>query len=381
MASPWSVGIRPKRISALLGVVLILFTIWAYTWYSFDLKLLEVKIPSKGGDTKIEDMQDDKGVLFSLVRNEELDGMLSSIGYVQKRYNNQFHSDWVFANDKPFTEEFKQKVTKTFTSGRAIFVRIPVEYWSYPEHIDLDRAAESRTLAQSKGMAYGGSEEYRHMCRFNSGFFYKLEALKPYRYYWRIEPNVKFVCNFKEDPFEVMKNNSFIYGWTMTMGEFADTVPTLWDTTQTFLKKNNGLISKKNMYNFVTDDNGDTYNLCHYWSNFEIGDLEFYRSKDSPYEKYFQYLDKAGGFFYERWGDAPVHSIAMSLFVPSDKIYHFANTGYYHKPNQGCPVDEFVRQDLQCDCNPRKDFTFHKFSCTRKYYKVKGLEFPGPAED
>jgi hypothetical protein len=36
--------------------------------------------------------------------------------------------------------------------------------------------------------------------------------------------------------------------------------------------------------------------------SFEIGSLQFLRSQ--AYLDYFNYLDKAGGFSYERWGDA-----------------------------------------------------------------------------
>lgn len=37
---------------------------------------------------------------------------------------------------------------------------------------------------------------------------------------------------------------------------------------------------------------------CHFWSNFEIGRLSFFRS--APYLQLFDHLDRAGGFFYER---------------------------------------------------------------------------------
>jgi hypothetical protein len=33
------------------------------------------------------------------------------------------------------------------------------------------------------------------------------------------------------------------------------------------------------------------------WSNFEIGDLDFWRGE--AYMKYFEFLDKKGGFYYE----------------------------------------------------------------------------------
>jgi mannosyltransferase len=61
------------------------------------------------------------------------------------------------------------------------------------------------------------------------------------------------------------------------------------------------------------------YSTCHFWSNFEIADLSFWRGE--AYEDYFAHLDRAGGFFYERWGDAPVHSVALGLFEDASKIH------------------------------------------------------------
>lgn len=46
------------------------------------------------------------------------------------------------------------------------------------------------------------------------------------------------------------------------------------------------------------DASGDAWNLCHYWNNFEIADLDFFRSKE--YREFFDYLDPKGGFYYER---------------------------------------------------------------------------------
>jgi alpha 1,2-mannosyltransferase len=46
---------------------------------------------------------------------------------------------------------------------------IPKEHWSYPEWVDLDKAAEERQKMVNENVIYGGSESYRHMCRFNSG--------------------------------------------------------------------------------------------------------------------------------------------------------------------------------------------------------------------
>ena len=44
--------------------------------------------------------------------------------------------------------------------------------------------------------------------------------------------------------------------------------------------------------------NGEIYNMCHFWSNFEIARLDWFRSKE--YEDFFNMMDKSGGFWMER---------------------------------------------------------------------------------
>lgn len=43
---------------------------------------------------------------------------------------------------------------------------------------------------------------------------------------------------------------------------------------------------------------GEKYNMCHFWSNFEIARLDWFRSKE--YEDFFEMMDKSGGFWMER---------------------------------------------------------------------------------
>jgi hypothetical protein len=43
---------------------------------------------------------------------------------------------------------------------------------------------------------------------------------------------------------------------------------------------------------------GEKYNMCHFWSNFEIARLSFFRSKE--YNDFFEMMDRSGGFWMER---------------------------------------------------------------------------------
>jgi len=135
-----------------------------------------------------------------------------------------------------------------------------------------------------------------------------------------------------------MRENNKVYGWVISMFEFESTIPTLWKHTKEFIKNFPGSLALDNSLNWLVDGANVTkafdskviegdYNMCHFWSNFEIASLDFFRSP--TYQKYFDYLDSQGGFFYERWGDAPVHSLAVSLMLPREKIHHFADIGTF----------------------------------------------------
>lgn len=313
-----------------------------------------------------------KATFVTLARNEELYELVKAIRNVEDRFNRKFNYDWVFLNDVPFTDEFK-KITASLVSGEAKFGLIPKEHWGYPDWVDQAKAAENRKAMEGK-VIYGGSESYRHMCRFESGFFFRHPLMEDYDWYWRVEPGIALRCDVEYDLFRYMEENDKVYSFTITIHEFRNTIPTLWDHTKKFMQLHPEHIAENNFMKWISDDDGATYNLCHFWSNFEVASLKFLRSK--AYMDYFEYLDKTGGFFYERWGDAPVHSIAVSLMLPKDKIHFFSDLGYTHGVYTQCPLNEQFRLEHKCDCRAQDDFTFRGYSCGKQYYDAMGLERP-----
>lgn len=310
---------------------------------------------------------------FMLARNEELDDVLSTLEYVENRFNKNYHYDVVFANDKPFSPSFIQ-LTSNIVSGNAIYSQIPKEFWGYPEWIDQELAADIREEMDSADVKYGDLESYRHMCRFNSGFFYRLPEMLNYKYYWRIEPNIEFNCDINYDLFKFMHQNNKVYGFALAPFELHTTVLSLWYVVNNFTNTYPDYLAPDNNYEFLTDDNGETFNMCHFWSNFEIGDMDFYRLE--TYDDFFQYIDYSGGIYYERWGDAPIHTMAVSLFLNKDQVHYVGNTGYYHYPNGQCPRLRDIRDKLNCDCNPEFDQVWSENSCIPLYFEINGLEIP-----
>ncbi|KAF9005663.1 glycosyltransferase family 15 protein [Cyathus striatus] len=239
--------------------------------------------------------------IVMLARNGDLNGVVSSMKQMEDRFNKKFQYPYVFLNDEPFNDQFKNRVSE-LTDGQVQFGVIPPDDWHQPSWINETRASDARAKMVKDNVIYGGSVPYRNMCRFNSGFFYRHELLKPYKYYWRVEPDVKFFCDLDYDPFLIMQDKKKVYGFTVSLYEYEATIPTLWNTVKEFIHGNPDLVSPDNAMAFLSDDGGETYNRCHFWSNFEIGDLDLWRGE--AYSKFFDFLDEKGGFYYERWGDA-----------------------------------------------------------------------------
>ncbi|UPX18902.1 alpha 1,2-mannosyltransferase 2.4.1 [Ascochyta rabiei] len=309
----------------------------------------------------------------TLARNQDVWEIAKSIRHVEDRFNRKFNYDWVFLNDDDFNDEFK-KVTSALVSGKTKYGKIPKEHWSFPDFIDQDKAAKVREEMKEKKIIYGDSISYRHMCRYESGFFFRHPLMLDYEWYWRVEPSIEMHCDINYDTFKFMADNKKKYSFTLSLYEYVETIPTLWEATKNFTKTFPEHIAKDNSLKFVSDDNGETYNHCHFWSNFEIGNLNWLRSK--AYIDYFESLDQAGGFFYERWGDAPVHSLAAALMLKKDEIHFFNDIAYYHVPFTHCPTGEQYRLDHKCHCNPKDNFDWNGYSCTARFYELNDMKKP-----
>lgn len=328
----------------------------------------------------------ENATLVMLVRNSELEGALQSMRSLEDRFNKDYRYPWVFLNEVPFDEDFKERTT-LMASSKTYYELIPESDWEPPSYISESKIEENIQESIKNGIIYGFSRAYRNMCHFNSGFFYKQKRLLNYDWYFRVEPDVEYMCDFQYDPFTFLRQNEKQYGFVIAIHEYENTIPTLWQTVENFMKEYPQHLHKNNSIKFITSKENSLnqgqnavntktdYNGCHFWSNFEIGNLNFFRG--DAYEAYFNYLDKAGGFYYERWGDAPVHSIGLSLLMDKAEIHHFEDIGYYHVPYMACPTSSDVISSKRCICKTKgldnevltKPVDVDPFSCLPRWWR------------
>ena len=103
-----------------------------------------------------------------------------------------------------------------FNSGVGRFQRTP---WPSPDH----------SLSSSGGMSFsrsttttGASSKLHPATRF------PLNANR----FVLTRPSVKFYCDMLHDPFLFMQDNKKVYGFTISLPEYGETIETLWDTTK-----------------------------------------------------------------------------------------------------------------------------------------------------
>eukprot|EP01135_Chromosphaera_perkinsii_P002531 Nk52_evm47s224 gene=Nk52_evmTU47s224 len=343
------------------------------------------------------------GVIVVLTQESRLSRILPTIQNFEEKFNKMYGYPYVFLNDVEFSPEYKRKVRQE-TNSRVVFAVIPPKFWAVPKWVKRDKILDGmlEMHRRDRGVPYWNSLSYRQMCRFQSGFIFRMDVLKPYDYFWRLDDDVHYFCQMNYDPIEFLQARGKVYGFGMAMYEYKESVRSLPKTIGSFIIENSKFFDKAKThfidYFFeeivmkrgeqgdegrgkhskdVDEDDGDEgkdeketddgektkhnentawnvnkklgkYNGCHFWTNMEIGDLNFFRGE--KYQAYFDHLEKSGGFFYERWGDAPVRSLGLGLLVDKSKVQYFDDIGYYHSGVYRCEG-----ANPYCVCSLTKD--------------------------
>lgn len=232
--------------------------------------------------------------ILVLCQESDIHNVIHLVQQFEFNFNKHYNYPYIFFNNNPFTLKFKHEINK-YTSSLIEFAQIDNEHWRLPEWIDHMRLLKSL-------WHIGFSIGYRRMCRFYSGFFHKHKLTLKYDYFMRLDDDSKFNDYIERDPFIRLASKRIKYGFAISTNDREYTMPSLWTSVLKWANTSNiDLNRSNNSIRFVSNDQGRTLDpvLCMFYNNFEMASFELFRSRE--YEKYFEYLDKTGGFFYERW--------------------------------------------------------------------------------
>jgi mannosyltransferase len=148
-------------------------------------------------------------------------------------------------------------------------------------------------------------------------------------------------ADVRSDPFIHMMRENKTYGFVIAVKELKETVPNIFRYASAYKRMNN--LTSKGLWEMFVEKpeepkevpkkdeehrrplaeeilkaeagadglpdidpeamEGEKYNMCHFWSNFEIARLDWLRSKE--YNDFFEMMDRSGGFWMERVKLAP----------------------------------------------------------------------------
>ncbi|KAM0790584.1 hypothetical protein ACM66B_004450 [Microbotryomycetes sp. NB124-2] len=327
----------------------------------------------------------ERAAIVTLVRERDLQPLVQTLNNFESRFNKWFRYPYVMISspdEGPLSKEFRQTVAETLPVGAVVEYSVVSEQdWSIPPWMNSEEVHRGFQEQERRGVMYAGREGYHHMCRFFSGLWVRHEALQKYDWTWRLEPGVRFHCDITYDPFRFMAAHNKVYGFVITIVENMNTIPTLFKNVLDFVnkkdKRDSGSSRSSPLWRFMIDQKRgqeDSFTGCHFWTNFEIADLRFFRSAE--YQEFFDSLDKAGGFYTERWGDAPVRTLGLGLLADIDQIHYFEDFAYQHDWFMHCPKTKGLGCNCQCpaysrDPLPKNELTDidtdWRFSCLHRW--------------
>jgi len=159
---------------------------------------------------------------------------------------------------------------------------------------------------------------YRHMCRFHAKQVYDQAILEGLEYIWRLDDDSLLPAHVDYDLLAFMWRRHLQYGYIKIHVDSYDCTVGLWNAVKHYAKQ-----MHLQLQYFEKWDEPKIY-----YNNFEISALSLWMSKQ--YQDYINFVDLLGGIYYYRWGDAPIKSIAVTLFLSQDVVHLFTDITYQH---------------------------------------------------
>ena len=260
-----------------------------------------------------------KAAIYFLIAKERPSLLRKALKSVDKYFNDRFHYPVII-----FHEPNARNDLFNITSWSTSYIVYQEITFKLPPFIPVNYKFKNCTY-RSRG--------YRHMCRFHSKLVYEQPIIRLLHYAWRLDDDSKLLSQIEVDVFQFMQRNSIEYGYQVIVEEDARCVDGLWDAARHYVTDNN--ITTQ----FFQQMEGRVF-----YNNFELSKVSFWLSKE--YQDYMEYIDQLGGIYYKRWGDAPIKSIALSLFMPRQNIHNFTSISYNHlwywNPWKGSQADPWV---------------------------------------
>ena len=248
-----------------------------------------------------------KAAVYYLASAQRVNLLIRSLKSVMYYVAESYMYPVVIFHELDFTPAVQDFVRKRIRHLDLYFQEIS---FRFPDHINSSRVVFNISCTSPIS--------YRHMCQFQAKTAFEHPILSDVKYLLRLDDDSELLDKIGFDIFQFMEDRGLLYGYLKKHWDSLDCTRDLWPATASFINQ------RKIVPTFFADwPEGQIY-----YNNFEVFALSIFKSPE--YVDFISYLDRLGGIFYHRWGDAPIKSLALSMLVPRNKTHHFTQIAYKH---------------------------------------------------
>ena len=247
-----------------------------------------------------------KAAVYILSRGKDAEDLKKTLTDLETNFLSKFRYPVIIFYEKDFVQHLPamRSLTKLDIFFQEVEFEVPP--YIYP-------------FADKAFQCAGHNLGYRHMCRFHSKTIYELPLMLQLEYYLRLDAHSFITQPVPYDLFKDMKEKGLLYLYPCIGIDAPWCVTFLWDAVKTFI----GI--KRIKPEFFNEMTGTKM----FYNNFEMARMDVFTA--IGYQNYINYIDQLGGTYHNRWGDAPIKSLGVSIFVPRNKTRRISGVTYYHK--------------------------------------------------
>jgi len=254
------------------------------------------------------------GVIVYLSCIRDIEKLKESLKRLDLFFNDQFSKPVII-----FHEDFSIEIQKEILNATKSRIHFQNIIFTIPDF--LDKSLIPETIYYKK---WGFNIGYRNMCRFFAGEIFQHTSLQKYKYIWRLDSDSYLLAPIKYDVFNKMAEEKYVYGYQHIEKDVPEVSKDLWTITKKYISDHQ--INPTYLSKFL--NNGE-WDRSYYYTNFEIIDIDYFKS--NVIKNFYQYLDKSGGIYYYRWGDAIIRLLTLAIFSDESKVHQFSDIAYQHQ--------------------------------------------------
>lgn len=278
-----------------------------------------------------------KAGIFILTQNtlERRIYLKTSLYFLFRNFNKKYNYPIIILHEGDYNQKAEDEIRLSVRENHRhliVFKCIDKEDFVLPRHIDKERVEKSVAI---QPVPYWRNLKYRLMCYFWIRHFHKYT--EGYDYVMRLDDDSFIEEPLTQDFFELMASKELVYMSNIIHVDCGLCNYGMKEMFETILPQhkeilNNGLFIKSKLPSgsvvfdkfkqVVSNFEGKESTITEfesqmpmmYYNNFFVTATSFWKRNDV--KEIIDKIDKHGGIFYYRYGDAPIQTLIVTLMAP-----------------------------------------------------------------